>query len=168
MNYIIMLDQSGQPYLAHHGILGQKWGVRRYQNEDGTLTEAGKKRLRKYSKKADKADKKIEKYEKKAEKEFEKGQKRYSSFLYSDEAAQKNLQKSNRYKAKSSVMRARMNKKFNKTVRNMDISKLDPDFVARGKAYLENNSALRNQIYTTTLSDLSRGNKRVMRYSETV
>lgn len=31
-------------YLAHHGIKGQKWGVRRYQNEDGTLTDAGKKR----------------------------------------------------------------------------------------------------------------------------
>ena len=30
--------------LAHHGILGQKWGVRRFQNEDGTLTAAGKKR----------------------------------------------------------------------------------------------------------------------------
>lgn len=30
--------------LYHHGILGQKWGVRRYQNSDGTLTEAGKKR----------------------------------------------------------------------------------------------------------------------------
>ena len=30
--------------LVHHGILGQKWGVRRYQNEDGTYTEAGKKR----------------------------------------------------------------------------------------------------------------------------
>ena len=30
--------------LYHHGILGQKWGIRRYQNLDGTLTEAGKKR----------------------------------------------------------------------------------------------------------------------------
>lgn len=30
--------------LTHYGILGQKWGIRRYQNEDGTLTEAGKKR----------------------------------------------------------------------------------------------------------------------------
>lgn len=31
--------------LSHHGILGQKWGVRRFQNEDGTLTARGKKRL---------------------------------------------------------------------------------------------------------------------------
>ena len=30
--------------LAHHGILGMKWGVRRFQNKDGSLTEAGKKR----------------------------------------------------------------------------------------------------------------------------
>lgn len=35
---------SGEDYLAHHGILGMKWGVRRYQNTDGTLTAAGKKR----------------------------------------------------------------------------------------------------------------------------
>lgn len=30
--------------LYHHGVLGQKWGVRRYQNADGTYTAAGRKR----------------------------------------------------------------------------------------------------------------------------
>jgi hypothetical protein len=30
--------------LTHHGIKGQKWGIRRFQNEDGTLTSAGKSR----------------------------------------------------------------------------------------------------------------------------
>ena len=31
-------------YLYHHGILGQRWGIRRFRNKDGSLTSAGKKR----------------------------------------------------------------------------------------------------------------------------
>lgn len=40
-------------YLTHHGILGQKWGVRRFQNEDGSLTPEGRKRYYKHVGKLD-------------------------------------------------------------------------------------------------------------------
>lgn len=36
--------------IVHYGILGMKWGIRRYQNKDGSLTAAGKKRLEKLDK----------------------------------------------------------------------------------------------------------------------
>ena len=44
--------------LYHHGVKGQKWGVRRYQNSDGSLTDNGKKRVAKLNAKINKADKK--------------------------------------------------------------------------------------------------------------
>ena len=46
MNDLVSIAPLYGDYLAHHGIKGQKWGVRRYQNEDGSLTEAGRKRYK--------------------------------------------------------------------------------------------------------------------------
>lgn len=50
MNNTFNIDS---PYLQHYGVLGMKWGIRRYQNPDGTLTALGRKRVQKAMKARD-------------------------------------------------------------------------------------------------------------------
>ncbi len=68
--------------LYHHGIKGQKWGVRRYQNQDGSLTPAGQKRLEK--KDAKWAKKKSDKIMAKAKKKNQKELNKYANSLLHD------------------------------------------------------------------------------------
>lgn len=58
-----LIDENA---LQHHGILGMKWGIRRYQNPDGSLTELGKKHY-------EKAQAAIDKFSSKKEKAIAKG-----------------------------------------------------------------------------------------------
>lgn len=50
-NIYVLLSNGGfirANEIFHHGVEGMHWGVRRYQNEDGALTDVGRQRLRGY------------------------------------------------------------------------------------------------------------------------
>lgn len=123
-------EYCGEMY--HSGIKGMKWYVRRFQNEDGTLTEEGRARYRRqvnklqtYEKKAEKSKsrltsrnlrketrygKKALKLEKKAMKELKKSE----GFFGGD----KHAQKYGEYKSKALKYEKKANKLASKRVKN--------------------------------------------------
>ena len=123
-------------YLIHYGTLGQKWGVRKYQNEDGTWTEEGLRRRRKlYDSDSNKLTKSGEKYYKKLQKEKDKTQKLYSS------NSRRLISLQNSYAFETEEQRQyndRLFKQvFNETVKNIEYSKvIDNELSAIGQKYL--------------------------------
>ena len=54
------MNDMNEYELYHHGVKGMRWGVRRYQNKDGSLTPAGKKRISKeYKKLSDEVEREL-------------------------------------------------------------------------------------------------------------
>lgn len=81
---------SEKDSLAHYGVLGQKWGVRRFQNEDGTLTDAGKKR---YGSSLDEVKSNMEKAQKKETELRRKSEKINSKLLFTTDFSKAHARK---------------------------------------------------------------------------
>ena len=74
-------------YIYHHGIKGQKWGIRRFQNKDGSLTTAGKKRYSDNSENVERASKEYTKSRKAYKTEYKRwNQKTSGGWVYNKNA----------------------------------------------------------------------------------
>lgn len=76
MNDHVVIRVSDTDELYHHGIKGMKWGVRRYQKKDGSITEAGKKRYAR-----DAREKEFNKYDESSGKYYKQSKKNGRSDL---------------------------------------------------------------------------------------
>lgn len=137
MDWYVMVSPDNS--LCHHGIKGQKWGVRRYRNEDGSLTEAGKKRLYKIDEKLEKIDKKYNKLQQKANKRYKRADKKAASFFSTSRSINKAYQKAD--KAQSRVLKwaAKGAKYYEKNKEKFeDINAfLNPDSISRGEEFVK-------------------------------
>lgn len=111
-------------YLMHYGILGMKWGVRRYQNKDGTLTNAGKKRY----------DKELAKI--KAEQKIVNNKKKTQAKIDKLEAAKKKLKEDKEsLKTHKTSSETSNSKSEISTTQHQQTNQISPQSSSKGKAF---------------------------------
>lgn len=118
------LEREANLILEHHGTKGQRWGVRRYQNADGSLTEAGRKR---YSKGTGK----------------QKGLGGVISSMKKKHAAK--VRKAKRAKAQKDAKENKKKAESNEEIRKKLLTSTDPEFLYKNRALLTS-SELKERI----------------------
>ena len=118
---------DSEDFLAHHGVKGQKWGVRRYQNKDGSLTPKGKKHYDSMS--DDKLQKTLYKQVKRARSEQSGKSNQWNIHntigKYSKAAQEKYYKDKDKYKNSDSYKQAE--KKLKKLDDKFNKEEIDPD-----------------------------------------
>lgn len=155
-----------QPYwinkdeLEHFGIKGQKWGIRRYQNPDGTLTEAGKKRYAVLEEKLNRQDSKATARVEKFNRRFDKNKTRIEK---ADTASVFNLP----YRTYAAITSASVARTGSRSQRDtVKAKRLATKITKKFNSDFAKESKIGKKYAEMTLSDITKSNAKINELNE--